>query len=61
MRHRITLTGTYTLPIPEDVGEVSVGATFTHTDKYFSNHGNDRAFGQGAIPTTPASRRRPTC
>ena len=49
-KNRITLTGTYTLPIPEDVGEVSVGATFTHTDKYFSNHGNDRAFGQGAIP-----------
>ncbi|MGE3690996.1 MAG: TonB-dependent receptor [Novosphingobium sp.] len=31
-KNRITLTGTYTLPLDEKVGKVSIGATFTHTD-----------------------------
>ena len=30
--NRITLTGTYTLPLASTIGRVSVGATFTHTD-----------------------------
>ncbi|MBV1691080.1 TonB-dependent receptor [Novosphingobium sp. G106] len=31
-KNRVTLTGTYTLPLDESVGQVSFGATFTHTD-----------------------------
>jgi iron complex outermembrane receptor protein len=31
-KNRITVTGTYTLPLPKSVGELSVGATFIHTD-----------------------------
>jgi iron complex outermembrane receptor protein len=31
-KNRVTITGTYTLPLDESVGEVSFGATFTHTD-----------------------------
>ncbi|HEX8055145.1 MAG TPA: TonB-dependent receptor [Novosphingobium sp.] len=31
-KNRVTLTGTYTLPLDQSVGEVSFGATFTHTD-----------------------------
>ena len=31
-KNRYTITGTYTLPLAESVGAVSLGATFTHTD-----------------------------
>jgi iron complex outermembrane receptor protein len=31
-KNRITLTGTYTLPLDEKIGKISLGATFTHTD-----------------------------
>ena len=31
-KNRVTLTGTYTLPLTSSIGQVSVGATFTHTD-----------------------------
>jgi iron complex outermembrane receptor protein len=30
--NRVTLTGTYILPLDTSIGEVSFGATFTHTD-----------------------------
>jgi len=49
-KNRVTLSATYTLPVPEEAGKVSIGAIFTHTDKQFSNHGNDKGFAQGAIP-----------
>ncbi len=49
-KNRITVTGTYTLPFPESVGKVSVGATFTHTDSQYSGHANDAAFAAGKIP-----------
>lgn len=44
------VTGTYTLPLDESIGKVSVGATFTHTDNQYSGHANDAAFAAGAIP-----------
>ena len=31
-KNRVTVTGTYTLPLDSSIGKVSVGATFTHTD-----------------------------
>ena len=31
-KNRITLTGTYTLPLDQSIGRISFGATFTHTD-----------------------------
>jgi iron complex outermembrane receptor protein len=31
-RNRLTLTGTYTLPLDESIGRISFGATFVHTD-----------------------------
>ncbi|MFT3964588.1 MAG: TonB-dependent receptor [Sphingobium sp.] len=31
-RNKFTVTGTYTLPLDESVGRISLGATFTHTD-----------------------------
>lgn len=34
-RNKLTLTGTYTLPLDKSIGDISIGATYTHTDKYF--------------------------
>jgi len=31
-KNRVTVTGTYTLPLDESIGHISFGATFTHTD-----------------------------
>ena len=49
-KNRITATATYFLPLDESIGRISVGATFTHTDKYFASHSNDAAFAAGKIP-----------
>jgi iron complex outermembrane recepter protein len=51
---RITVTPTYTLPLDPSLGEISVGLTFTHTDKQFFSHANDAAFAVGAIPFNPS-------
>lgn len=49
-KNRITITGTYTLPLDETMGTVSVGATFTHTDQQYSSHAVDAAFAAKAVP-----------
>ncbi len=48
-KNRITITGTYTLPVPDSIGKISIGATFTHTDEQFSSHGTDAAFAAGRL------------
>jgi iron complex outermembrane receptor protein len=40
-KNRVTVTGTYTLPLDAKVGKVLVSATFTHTDSQYSTHGDD--------------------
>ena len=35
-KNRVTLSGTYTLPLDESIGSISFGATYVHTDKSFS-------------------------
>jgi len=42
-RSKASATGTYTFPIPDTVGRVSLSATFTHTNKELTNY-VDRAF-----------------
>jgi len=37
-KNKYALTGTYTLPLGDDIGKISVGATFTHSDKQLSNY-----------------------
>jgi iron complex outermembrane receptor protein len=49
-KNRVTLTGTYILPIPETMGRLSLSATFTHTDRQVTSVGSVAAFAQGAIP-----------
>ncbi|WP_395390854.1 TonB-dependent receptor [Novosphingobium sp. BL-8A] len=39
-KNKVTVTGTYTLPLSDSIGKISFGATFTHTDKMLSNTGN---------------------
>ena len=40
--NRVTLTGTYTLPLPDTIGELSISATYVHTD--------EQAFTQATLP-----------
>jgi iron complex outermembrane receptor protein len=49
-KNRLTVTGTYTLPVDEKIGRISLGATFTHTDHQFTFHSDDAAFALGQIP-----------
>ncbi len=58
-KNRITMTGTFTLPVDESFGHIAVSATYTHTDSQYNSHSDDVAFAQGAIPynagITPAT------
>jgi len=58
-KHRLTLTGTYTLPLDESIGRVSLGATYVMTSKQYFSHNDDHAFSIGAIPFN-ASRLQAT-
>jgi iron complex outermembrane receptor protein len=37
-KNKFTITGTYTLPLDESIGKISVGATFTHRDSMLVNY-----------------------
>jgi iron complex outermembrane receptor protein len=37
-KNKVSATATYTLPFDESIGRISVGATFTHTDKQLTNY-----------------------
>lgn len=37
-RNKYTVSGEYTLPLPESIGRISLGATFIHSDKQLSNY-----------------------
>jgi iron complex outermembrane receptor protein len=37
-KHKFTVTGTYTLPLDESIGKVSVGATYTYISSQISNY-----------------------
>lgn len=41
-KHRLSITGTYTLPLDSSIGDISLGATFVHTGKQF--------FSQNTLP-----------
>ena len=40
-KHRLTLTGTYTLPLAESLGKISVGATYVYTSSQFFSRAGD--------------------
>ena len=37
-KHKVTLTGTYTLPIDQSIGRISLGATYTYSSKQYSTY-----------------------
>jgi len=49
-KHRLTVSGAYTLPLEESIGAITLGATFVHTAKQYFSHNSDHAFEIGAIP-----------
>lgn len=53
-KHKLTVTGTYTLPLPASVGELSVGATWVYTSKVFTNFSDPQyvnGFPVGIVPS----------
>ena len=48
--NKFTITGTYTLPLDESLGVLSISATYAHTDSQFVSPANTLAFERGAIP-----------
>lgn len=40
-KHRLTASATYTLPLDESVGEVSIGATYVYTSSQFSSRASE--------------------
>ncbi|HEX7853082.1 MAG TPA: TonB-dependent receptor [Sphingobium sp.] len=54
-KNKYTVTATYTLPLDESIGKISVGATFTHTDSMLSNYNDKQYVGTaGSDPATVA-------
>jgi iron complex outermembrane recepter protein len=55
-KNKVTVTGTYTLPLPSDIGSVSAGATFTHTGSMITNYVDSSAQNPAIVPlgTLPA-------
>lgn len=56
-KNRLTVTGTYTLPLDESLGRLSLAATFTHTDRQYASHADDPfvaqiGFNPGLLPAT---------
>ena len=49
-KHRLTLTATYTLPVPDSVGEVTVGGTWVYTSSQIADGGMPAEIGR--IPST---------
>jgi iron complex outermembrane receptor protein len=58
-RNKATATGTYTLPLPEAVGALSVGATFTYTARQLANY-DDREAPDNAAQFRAFSFLQPT-
>ncbi|MFB6340057.1 hypothetical protein, partial [Staphylococcus aureus] len=49
-KNRVTVTGTFTVPMDEAMGRLALSATYVHTDKQISSYSNATAFAQGALP-----------
>jgi len=48
--HKLTVSGSYALPLPEALGRISVGGTFTYTARYRSIADAIPGSGSGIIP-----------
>jgi iron complex outermembrane receptor protein len=50
-RNKLSFTPSYTLPVDESIGKITLSATFTHSDKQLTNY-IDRGYPIGAAPST---------
>ncbi|CAN7661994.1 TonB-dependent receptor [Phenylobacterium sp. LjRoot225] len=50
-KHKLVLSATYTLPLPESVGKVSVGGTYVYQDKYRAVVDGVPGSGNGILPS----------
>ncbi len=53
-KNRVTITGTYTLPLDPSLGKLSIGATFTHTDQQRNSYAGAPFFAAGLVPFDPS-------
>ena len=54
-KHRLSLTGTYTLPLDESIGRISLGATWVHTSKQINDAAVPAFIGGIPLGVTPAN------
>jgi iron complex outermembrane receptor protein len=54
-KHRLTMTGTYTLPIDESIGHVSFGVTWVHTSSSINDYSVPAYVNGIAVGATPAN------
>ena len=52
--HKLTLTGTYTLPLDESLGKLDIGVTWTHTSSFFTDQAAPASINGLAAGRTPA-------
>jgi iron complex outermembrane recepter protein len=49
-KNKFTATGTYTLPLGQDIGRISLGVTFTHTDSMLVNYSDRTSQNPAIVP-----------
>jgi iron complex outermembrane receptor protein len=52
-KNRVTLTGTYTLPVDPKIGKISVAVTYTHTDSQINTTLDALAYSKGYLSFDP--------
>ncbi len=52
-KNKVSVSATYTLPLDESIGKISVGGTFTHRDSVLDNY-SDRSNFSPPLPGTPS-------
>jgi iron complex outermembrane receptor protein len=54
-KNKYTLTATYSLPLSKSLGRISLGATFTHTDRQLSNYSDRNVPALAGLEFLPAT------
>ncbi len=52
-KHNLTLSGTYTLPLDESIGEISFGATWVYSSSTYSSRATTDAYEAGLLTFAP--------
>jgi iron complex outermembrane receptor protein len=54
-KHKLSMTGTYTLPLDDSIGDISVGATWVHASKYINDGSVPASAGGFPLGVTPST------